>query len=285
MLLERLGRRPDARLVIVTLEGLGSSNASNNGIQLALSDRSGRAPLASCVTVQVPCPWARGGADLATSIDGLTLGIELTLNCAPTAYRWASLTRSPSLTDGDGSLPTTVGDLLEHADTPEVLKECRAQISRAVQWGLEPNFLTSHLDALAYRPEFFDVLIELAVEYSLPVRLPDPAEDLGFDARELAAREGVLTPDYVVRKRSGGEVRDAAAEALRNLRPGVTEIVARPAADCDELRALTPEWAARVGDAHLVTHDWGFRALVDRSGAELISWAELHGAQNSPHRR
>jgi hypothetical protein len=185
------------------------------------------------------------------------------------------------LSDGDGALPTTIADLGEHADTPELLRECRAQIGRALQWGLRPRFLTSHLDALAYRPEFFDVLIELAIENSLPLRLPDPSQDLGFDARALAAHEGVLVPDHVIVRHSGGEVREAASEALRNLRPGVTEIVARPALDSAELRALTPEWAARVGDAHLVTHDWGFRALLVRSGATMTSWAELHEAQLS----
>ncbi len=276
----RLGYGPDERLVLVTVDGLGASNAGNDAITNALVAQSGRQPLAMSTALQVPCPWAAGGAAAIATL-GTTVGIELTLNCAPQSYRWGSLTHGPSLNDGAGALPSTVEDLLEHADTPEVLKECRAQIGRAIQWGLTPRFLTSHLDALAYRPEFFDAFLDVALGHNLPIRLPDPSVDLGFPARELAADEGVLTPDRVIQAPTGRDVREAAADALRDLQPGVTEIVARPAADSPELRALTPHWAARVGDAHLVSHDWGFRALLHRSNARLISWSELSTAQRA----
>jgi hypothetical protein len=277
-LLERLGRSPEERLVIITVDGLGASNAGNEAIRLALQESAGRDPLTSSASIQVPCPWARGGAKVAAH-HAEAIGVELTLNCAPENYRWGSITHSPSLNDGSGALPSTVTDLLDHADTPEVSRECRAQIGRAGQWGIEPAYLTSHLDAMVGRPEFFDVLMELAVDFGLPVRLPDPSVDLGFEARVLAESEAVLTPDRVVQAPTGRDVREAASEVLRDLNPGVTEIVARPAIDTPELRAVTPHWTARVGDAHLVTHDWGFRALLQRSGAELVSWSLLTRAQ------
>lgn len=270
-LLERLGRQPDERLVIITADGLGASNAGNQAIATALVAQSGRQPLARSTSIQVPCPWARGGAEIGPL--AAALGIELTLNSAPATYRWGSVTHAPSLSDGAGALPATVEDLLEHADTPELIRECRAQIGRAIQWGLSPSYLTSHLDALAYRPEFFDVLLELALEFKLPVRLPDPSIDLGFDARALARTEDVMTPDHTIQAPAGRDVREAASAALRQLQPGVTEIVTRPAQDCSELRALTPSWAARVGDAHLITHDWAFRSLLHQSGAVLTDWS------------
>lgn len=276
-LLEQLGRQPDERLVIITADGLGASNAGNQAIATALVTQSGRKPIARSASIQVPCPWARGGADIAPL--AAATGIELTLNSAPSTYRWGSITHAPSLNDGAGALPATVEDLLEHADTPEILRECRAQIGRAHQWGVRPSYLTSHLDALAYRPEFFDVLLELALEFELALRLPDSSVDLGFDARALAKQEGVVTPDRTIQAPAGRDVREAASAALRDLKPGVTEIVTRPALDCSELRALTPSWAARVGDAHLITHDWAFRSLLHQSGAILIDWSTL------PHAR
>ena len=60
--------------------------------------------------------------------------------------------------------------------------------------------------------------------------------------------------------------RRAIEKALFDLRPGVTEVYVHPAADTPELRALAPDWANRVDDHHLVTHDTGLRAMVDRSG-------------------
>ena len=277
-LLERLGRDPGDRLVIITVDGLGASNAGNEAIREALDPAAPRDPLVFSASLQVPCPWAPAGALIAVT-NAWAVGVELTLNCAPEGYRWGSITHAPSLNDGSGSLPSTVNDVLDHADTPEVLRECRAQIGRSRHWGIDPAFLSSHLDAMVSRPEFFDVLMELANEFALPVRLPDPGVDLGYDARGLAASEGVLTPDRVIQAPAGQGVRDAATAALDDLEPGVTEIVSRPAIDTPELRAMTPHWAARVDDSHLVTRDWGFRAMLQRAGAELIGWDSLCVAQ------
>ena len=62
---------------------------------------------------------------------------------------------------------------------------------------------------------------------------------------------------------------------LGDLRPGVTEVYVHPAADTPELRALAPDWSARVDDHHLVTTDRTFRALVERVGAHLIGYRPL----------
>ena len=62
-------------------------------------------------------------------------------------------------------------DLWEHADIDEVRKECRAQIERAIYWGFDVSHISARLGALELRPEFFDVALELAVDFRLPLRL------------------------------------------------------------------------------------------------------------------
>ncbi|MEM9565877.1 MAG: ChbG/HpnK family deacetylase [Actinomycetota bacterium] len=273
-LLELLGRRPEDRLVILTCEGLGSFNAANLGIETALGTG-----VATSAALQVPCPWSRGAVRNHRGHDSHDIGVSLTLNAEYDCFRWGPITRAPSLLDGDGGFPRTADDLGEHADVDEVRRECRAQIERAILWGFDPSHLTSHLDALCRRPELFDVYLDLAVDFALPVSLPDPSVDLGFPARKLAAEEGIVAPDRVVagpRHRSSQPTVD---RALRNLPPGVTEVRVRPSADTPEARAVTDDWAAMVGDAHLVTHDWAFRAALQRSGAELIGFRELREAQ------
>jgi len=272
-LLEQLGRRSDDRLVILVCDGLGVCNASNIAIHNAL--RSG---LATSAGLQVPCPWARGAA---AQHRGEDVGVDLTVNAEYDTYRWGPVTRAPSLLDGDGGFPRTAEDLGEHADLDEIRRECRAQIERAVLWGFDPTHLSSHLDALCLRPELFDVYLDLAREFGLPMSLPDPTVDVGFPARELAAQDGVLVADRVVIARQGRESRPVVDDALQALQPGVTEIHIRPATDTPELRAITPRWTANVSDAHLVTDDWSFRAAVDRTGAELIGFGTMRGAQRA----
>jgi chitin disaccharide deacetylase len=275
-LAEVLGRAPEARLVIIVAEGLGSSNAANLAVYRAL--RSG---VATSASLQVPCPWARGAV---LHHQGEDVGVALTVNAEHDAYRWGPITVAPSLLDGDGGFPRTPADLWEHADVEEVRREARSQVERAILWGFDVSHLSAHLDALCSRPEFFDVLLDLAVDYDLPVVLPDPEIDLGFPARTLAAEEGVFVPDHVVPVPLPREARAGLEAAVTDLAPGVTVLQTRPAEDSPELRAITPNWAARVGDAHLITHDWGFRAALARSGAELIGFRELRDAQRRRRR-
>ncbi len=271
--LECLGQPDDARLVIVTCDGLGSSNAANRGVYDALRDGLG-----TTAAIQMPCPWARGAA---ADYAGEDVGVSLTLNSEYEHYRWGPLTHAPSLLDGDGGLPRTAADLWDHADTEEVLRECRAQVERAVLWGFDVSHLDAHLGTLYSRPEFFDIYLELAYEFRLPISLPDPSTDLGFPARDLAADEGVLLPDHTVVVPLGHEARNRLQIALQQLEPGVTELHVRPAADTPELRAITPDWAAHVGDAHLITNDAAFRRLLDSCGATAIGYRQLRDAQRA----
>ena len=272
-LLEHLGSAPDAKLVIIVCDGLGSSNAANVAIFEALRDG-----VATSAGLQMPCPWARGAV---THYRGEDIGVALTLNAEFDTYRWGPITHAPSLLDGDGGFPRTPADLWEHADTEEALRECRAQIERAVLWGFDVTHLSAHLGGLNSRPELFDVYLELAVEFQLPISLPDPSFDLGFPARHLAHGEGILIPDRVVSPPRGVEARSALVAAIENLEPGVTELHVAPATDSPELRAITPTWSAHSGDAHLVTHDDGFAKALANSGAELIDYRTLRAAQRS----
>ncbi len=259
--------------MIVTCDGLGSSNAANRGVYDAL--RNG---LGTTAAIQMPCPWARGAA---AEYGGEDVGVSLTLNSEHEHYRWGPLTHAPSLLDGDGGLPRTAADLWDHADTEEVLRECRAQVERAVLWGFDVSHLDAHLGTLYSRPEFFDIYLDLAYEFRLPISLPDPRVDLGFPARSLAAEEGVLLPDHTVVVPPGQEARNRLQTAINDLEPGVTELHVRPATDTPELRAITPNWAANVGDAHLITNDSAFRRLLESSGAVMIGYRELRDAQRA----
>ncbi len=269
--LERLGRPADARLVLIVADSLGASNASNLAVYRAIRDG-----VATSAGLQVPCPWARGAA---VEYRGEDVGVCLTVNAEHETYRWGPVTQAPSLLGGNGGFPALPSDLWEHADLEETRRECRAQVERAVLWGFDVTHLSAHLGALCARPEFFDIYLDLAIEFDLPISLPDPSIDLGFEARTLAADEGIIVPDREVPATLHRAARSDIDAVIANLEPGITELHVRPADDTPELRAITPHWAARVSDAHLVTQDWAFRAALERSGAELISYRELRTAQ------
>jgi hypothetical protein len=170
-LAERLGFPADAKLLIINCDDLGSSHAANVGIYDALRDG-----IATSATLMVPAPWARHAA---AQYRGEDVGVHLTLNAEYDLYRWGPITHAPSLLDGDGGFPRTLEDLWDHADLDEVRRELRAQVERAIYWGFDVSHLDNHMGVLQLRPEFFDVYLDLAVEFCLYLdpegdRLPVP---------------------------------------------------------------------------------------------------------------
>ena len=271
-LLERLGGAPRGRGLIITCDNLGQSHAANAAIAECLDNGVGTA-----ASLMVPCPWSR---DAAERFAHTPVGVDLTLNAEFDNYRWGPITQAPSLLDGDGGFPRTPADSWEHSDLDEVHRECRAQIERASQWGSELTHLSPHLDTLLMRPEFFDVYLELAVEMGLPMRLggSDQERRAGFPFRRLASGAGVLSPDHLVQIR-GRPARRTLEDAVENLAPGVTELVVSPAIDTPELRAMDPGWLSRVEQYLLVAHDPVLGSAVERSGAAMLSYADLRDAQ------
>lgn len=271
-LAERLGYDSDARLVIVSCDDLGSCHAANVGVYRAM--RNG---VATCASVMVPAPWARHAA---LEYAGEDIGVHLTLNAEHPAYRWGPITHSPSLLSGDGGFPRDIDDLWEHADPAEVRRECRAQIERAILWGFDVTHLAPHLTAITLRPEFFDVYLDLAVEFALPIRLPSTVTEAqaGFPFRRLAAEEGVLFPDHFDHDWSAGS-RTRVRRAFQNLQPGVTEIHVQPVIDTEEVRTLAGSAAdGWVDDLALVADDGELRQLLDDSGAISIGYRQLRDA-------
>ena len=274
-LAERLGYAADDRLLIVNCDDLGMCHAANSGVYESL-----RMGVATSATLMVPCPWAR---EAAAQYLGEDVGVHLTLNAEWDLYRWGPITVAPSLLDGDGGFPRTQSDVWDHADIDEVRRELRAQIERAILWGFDVSHLDSHMGTLQLRPEFFDVYLELAVDFGLPLRLSGSSSErlVGFPFRQLAADEGVVFPDHFITVNNGVGSRRALEKVLFDLRPGVTEVYLHPASDTPELRALAPDWANRVDDLHLLVHDTALRARVDRSGVKLIGFRELRDLQRA----
>jgi len=273
-LVERLGFPADTRYLIVNCDDLGMCHSVNEGIFDAL--RNGLATSASLI---VPGPWAK---EALQRDDGDDIGVHLTLNAEFDIYRWGPITQAPSLLGGDGGFPSTVDDVWDHADLDEVRRELRAQIERALEWGFDVSHLDSHMGTVQLRAEFFDVYLDLAVEFALPIRLSGPSSEalVGFPFRSLAAAEGVLSPDHLIVPPAGG-ARSTLERVIDDLRPGVTEIFLHPATDHAELRSLMPTWAERVDDHRVLCADVEMRARVESSGVVLGGWRELRELQRA----
>ncbi|MCU1490436.1 MAG: hypothetical protein JWM85_1841 [Acidimicrobiaceae bacterium] len=270
-LLGRLGLGRAERGVVVCLDELGFSLAANEAVYGSLRHGSG-----TSASLLVPAPWARAAAAVYRGED---VGVQLTLNAELDLYRWGPVTQAPSLLDGDGGFPRTLDDVWDHADLDEVRREWRAQIERAILWGFDVSHLTSHLPAVALKPEFFDVYLDLADELRLPVRLPGSEAEaaVGFPFRALAEERGVVAPERVLHLGAPG-TRDEhqLTELLAALPEGLSEIRLRPALDGAELRAAAPDdWAERVNAARLSARGGILSQVLARLGVARVGYREL----------
>jgi predicted glycoside hydrolase/deacetylase ChbG (UPF0249 family) len=238
-----------------------------------------RKGVATCASLMVPAPWAKHAV---LNYNGDDIGVHLTVNSEHEMYRWGPLTYAPSLQSGEGGFPRTVDDLWEHADSAEVLRECRTQISRAIEWGIDVTHLTPHLTAITLRPQFFDVYLELAAEFQLPIRLPSTISEAqaGFPFRKLAAEESVVFPDHFDHDWREGS-RERVLKSFANLQPGVTEIHVQPCIDTPEIRALGSVASGWIDDYELVVNDASLRDAIASSGAVMIGYRALRDAMRA----
>ncbi len=286
--LERLGLDPQTRAVIISCTNFGEHHAAT----VAVANLQANHPAVSA-GLKVPCPWARYAAGLYRGGD---VGVRLTLNAEHDIYRWGPITQSPSLLDGNGGFPGTLEDLWDHGDLDEVRRECRAQVERAIFWGFDITHLSSHFDAMLLRPEFFDIALDLAVEFQLPLELPDEAVLLraGFRLRDLAEEDGIVFASRVLEldqelvlpstEPSAPFEPASAAEALRqffrDFQPGVTVVRISPALDTPEHRSLTTSLAGITMYQTVLAALPALQAgHSDDDHVKLISYRDLRAAQ------
>lgn len=274
-LAQRLGYSSRDRLLIVNCDDLGSSRSANLAIERAL--RKGSATSAS---LMVPCPWARAAAKACGDLD---IGVHLTLCSEYPAYRWRSLTGAASLHDRDGYLPATVHEVWARADIDEIERECRAQIDRALEWGIDVTHVDSHMEVLQLDRGYFDLYVRIAQSYGLPMRFSRPPSLWPFShmSRATLARAGVVVADNFYAPPWGEPARAGLMRRLPRLARGVTEVSLHPVEDGEELRAYDTEYAElRASDADCLM-DNRLEALIRSNGVHPIGFRPLREAMRA----
>jgi predicted glycoside hydrolase/deacetylase ChbG (UPF0249 family) len=275
----RLGYPADAKLLIVHADDLAAAHSVN-----AATFKAFETGLVSSGSVMVPCPWLPEVATYARNHPEADLGLHLTLTSEWKTYRWGgvlSKERAPTLYAADGYLYPTEDVAASHVDVREAEAEVRAQIERARSFGIRPTHLDSHMRTLYTTRPLFEMLLRVAREERLPVMVsrewfaqaPFLPAALGPDGLVV---DRVLGADPSVRPERWAEFY---IDLIKNLKPGVTELIVHLAHDDEEMRAVTqdhPDWGAawRQRDFDFVTGS-GFRQLLKENNVKLITWREV----------
>ena len=270
----RLGYGPDDRLLIVNCDDLGSSHSAN-----IATFRSMVYGVATSATLMVPCPWAREAAQM---FEGFPIGVHLTLTSEHGGYRWRGLTNGVSLSDDEGFFPNTTKVALRQITEADARAECRAQIETALSWGVDVTHLDTHMNVMQARTDLYEIYLDLAEEFRLPVRMfsRKETEKQAFRARDRAKTRDLLFNEHIVYPWPR-RTRDVLFEEIPKLPPGVSEIFAHPVLDGEELRAYDTKNAdIRTHDAVCLT-DPTISDLLDQHNIKRISFRELRELQRA----
>ena len=275
---ERLGYPADSKLLIIHADDLAVAHSEDAASFDALDKQA-----VTSASIMIPCPWLTEVADYAKARPDADLGLHLTLTSEWKTYRWGPISsrdKVPSLLDPSGYLwpdtPQSVGAL--KADEAE--REIRAQIERAVAMGIHPTHVDSHMGTLFSRPDLFAVYVKVAHEYKLPF-LAFIAPDTPKELSSVLSSKDVLLNSVLIADPSvhPGDWKAFYANAIQNLKPGVTEIIVHLGYDNAELQAVMVDHADygaawRQRDYDVITSP-EFKKAIEDNHVILIHWEDL----------
>lgn len=123
-------------------------------------------------SVMFACPWYQEAVDLLKAYPQVSVGVHLTLNSEWKNYKWGPILGKsvPSLIDGNGYFYESEGDFQNCGyKINEVEMELRAQIERALNTGLQIDYIDHHMGTAASTPELRALVEKLAKEYNLGI--------------------------------------------------------------------------------------------------------------------
>ena len=286
--LKKLGLAANDRAVIIHTDDIGMCQASVE----AFADLN-EIGIISSGAVMVPCPWFLHAAEYARQHPQVDLGVHLTLTSEWETYRWGPLsTRDPAsgLLDEQGYFYHLTAPAQEHADPAAVELELSTQVQRAIQQGLLPTHVDTHMFSVGH-PRLLGSYIQIAWKFRLPpliLRLDEAGwRFLGLDAETATMAASMIEPleaaglpmldnIFGMPLDNPENTLERTRQALSDLQPGVTHFIIHPSKDTPELRAITPDWRCRVANyqdfsreelrkhiQNIGLHVIGYRALQD----------------------
>lgn len=254
-----------AASLIIRTDDAGMSHSVNMALQRLVD--SG---LPITVSVMFACPWYRETVEILKQHPDVAVGIHLTLNSEWKGYRWGPVLGReavPTLVDQDGYFFQSTEALYQHDPAlPEVERELRAQIERALASGLRIDYVDYHMGTAVRAPEFREVTERLAREYGLGM--------MGYFGETIDSPQYWATP---------GEKADSLVALIDRLQPGVTVLVTHVGLDNAELGALVdmntddplPDMSQnRQGELDALTSS-RFTQALKRRNIRLITFRDL----------
>lgn len=254
-----LGYPADARLLIVNADDFGMCHAVNEAVFRAFP-----AGLLRSATLMVPCPWALQAMRFLAAHPEFSFGVHLTVISDWADYRWGPVTpreNVPSLIREDGSFYNfdQMRYFLGQVNLKQLEMEFQAQIETVLDFGLRPTHLDWHCLRLDGWDAVSEVMLGLARNYGLAMRVVVRSQIARVQSLGLPANDSGFLDSYQL-DLAGKQAHYA--QLLRRLPPGLSEWAIHPGFNYPELLAIETE------GHHMRQSDFDF--LVSREAKDII---------------
>jgi len=283
---ERLGWKAGSVVVLLHVDDVGMSHSSNLGAIEAVEQG-----VATSWAVMMPCPWVPEIARYLREHTNIDSGLHLALTSEWVPYRWgpvAGKSQVPGLVDPEGCLWRNVAGVVAKATPDEIEREIRAQVDRAETLGMPMTHLDSHMGTLFARADYFERYAKVGLEKKIPILA------VGGHATYTRQENPEATDElrtWIPRIWNGGlpvlddlhtgsygwkpaEKTERLLQLLKDLKPGVTEILFHASRPTEDFPVITGSSESRRADLRALT-DPRVKALLQERGIALTSWRDL----------
>lgn len=290
--LQKLGYTNNDRLVIIHTDDIGMCHAS---VQ-AYKDLWAFGTITSGATM-VPCPWFPAVAQMCRENPDMDMGVHATLNAEWESYRWGPVTgggAGSGLRDEAGYFHQWHQAVYDNAKPEEVDAEVNAQIERALKAGINVTHVDSHMGTIM-SPLFVQSYVQAASKRLLPNMLPrldavgigmmgvgDEERAAYAPVMEMLENIGVPMVDGILAMplEHGDDHINVAKKTLGDAPIGITHFILHPSIDTPELRAIAPDWQARVANYNAFMSD-ELKKFLETEDIKLIGYRALRNAMRN----
>ena len=290
--LKKLGLSDNNRAVIIHTDDIGMCHAS---IQ-AFKDLWAFGTISSGATM-TPCPWFPAVAKICKENPEMDMGVHATLNAEGKSYRWGPVSDAGAgsgLRDDAGYFHQWHQAVYDNASAEEVDAEVNAQIEKALKAGVNVTHVDSHMGTIM-NPKFIQSYVQAASSRLLPNMLPRLSakgiEMMGVGEEERVAyapvmdmleNMGVPMVDGILSMplEHADDHIGVAKKLLDEVPVGITHFILHPSIDTPELRAIAPDWRARVANYNAFMSD-ELKTFIESSDLKLIGYRAIRDAMRN----
>jgi chitin disaccharide deacetylase len=285
-LLKKLGYSDNDRLVIIHTDDIGMCQASVQAFKDLWE-----VGIITSGAVMVPCPWFPATAQMCRENPQIDMGVHATLNAEWESYRWGPISTREAesgLMDKDGYFHQWEPAVYESAKEEAVVAEVNAQVERALAVGIDVTHIDSHMGTVMH-PKFVQSYLQAGMSRLLPNMLPRVSAQgigmMGVDDQSLALyapilnqleAQGVPMLDGIFAMPLEHDIDHigVAKELLSELPVGVSHFILHPSIDTPELRAICPDWRARVANYNAFMSD-ELKKFIEQENINPIGYRQI----------